>query len=69
MAKKTARPVHPLAMVEALTEINQRVGTLLVTISAVQGAAGHMSPDQLKGGLDQIAESADALRTFIWPDD
>jgi hypothetical protein len=69
MARKNFTPIHPLAMAQALEEINSRAGLLLATIQSVQSVADGADADMCRKLLGRIADAADNLRAVIWPDE
>jgi hypothetical protein len=67
--KKTFQPIHPLAMAEAITEINIRAGYLLAEIQTVSDLMEHMDHDQLKAHVTKVALSANDLRDIMYSDE
>jgi len=70
MARRdTFQPIHPLAMAEAITEINHRASYLIAEIRTVVDLMDHMSHDQLKAQITKVAASAENLRSGMFPED
>jgi len=66
---KHFEPIHPLAMAEAITEINDRASYLMAEIRTVVDLLDLMTHDQLKGQIAKVAASADNLHAAMFPAD
>lgn len=69
MAKKTFKPIHPLRMAEAITEINTRAGAVIITAHTARDLAPGANEAQLRTLINSICDSADALQACLWNED
>lgn len=69
MTKKTFKPIHPLRMAEAITEINDRVSAVVMAAHTARDLAADANEAQLRTLIKTMCDKVDDLRTALWDGD
>lgn len=69
MPRHKPRPIHPLAMADALREINDQASAVVMSAHTARDLMADANADQLRIILAQVCTQIEKLREAMWPDE